>query len=165
MAISIFNPYASENSQSGPKNGNGIYWISGKAGSGKSSLIKNIFDDSKTHRYLKVWAKEGDNSSPRYPQILLCLPTFFFWNSGTREQKSQSGLLKALLSQVLSACPNLVPLVFPERWPKRYTSFINGLPNSFDQALTSRRLTTAFRRLSQYATLPLKICFLVDGLD
>ncbi|CAG8981479.1 hypothetical protein HYALB_00003050 [Hymenoscyphus albidus] len=35
----------------------GFYWISGKAGSGKSTLMKHIYDDYRTHEGLKVWAK------------------------------------------------------------------------------------------------------------
>lgn len=31
-----------------------VYWISGKAGSGKSTLMKHIFDDARTSQYLAV---------------------------------------------------------------------------------------------------------------
>ena len=38
------------------KTGEGVYWICGKAGSGKSTLMKYIFDDSRTRQYLASWA-------------------------------------------------------------------------------------------------------------
>lgn len=143
----------------------GVYWISGKAGSGKSTLMKHIFDDVRTCQYLSAWAKDRAHGNPQPLQTPLCLATFFFWNSGTQEQKSQSGLLRALLYQVLSSHPELLSLVFPELWAKRYTDSIEGFSYSFSQALTLRRLASAFRKLTQQTMVPLKMCFLVDGLD
>jgi hypothetical protein len=96
--------------------GNGVYWINGKAGSGKSTLMKHIFDSQRTRKDLATWANtsETDDDSP------LCFATLFFWNSGTIEQKSQMGLLRSLLYQVLRTCPNLVRAVgIARRTPKR----------------------------------------------
>lgn len=72
--------------------GDGIYWINGKAGSGKSTLMKFLCDHEQTRKLLAPWA------SP----IKLDLANFFFWNSGTTDQKSQSGLLRSLLHEILS---------------------------------------------------------------
>jgi hypothetical protein len=79
--------------------GSGVYWINGKAGSGKSTLLKHIFDEPRTRQYLLMWAKKVIRREHQPPP--LCLATFFFWNSGSPEQKSQNGLLRALLYQVL----------------------------------------------------------------
>jgi hypothetical protein len=147
------------------KKESGIYWISGKAGSGKSTLMKHIFDDVRTRQYLADWAKEGVCGEQSHLQIPLCIATFFFWNSGTPEQKSQSGCLRALIYQVLSSHPELISVVFPEMWAKRYSDSIEGLSHSFNHALTVRRLTSAFRKLTQQTVVPLKLCFFVDGLD
>lgn len=80
------------------KTGDGVYWVCGKAGSGKSTLMKCLYDDKRTKRLLTQWV---DNQP-------LCLATFFFWNSGPRQQKSQTGLLRSLLSpgrvQISRAC-------------------------------------------------------------
>jgi hypothetical protein len=93
------------------ESGNGVYWINGKAGSGKSTLMKHIFDDAKTLHHLESWSQkstdQGCHSAP------LCVTTFFSWNSGTPDQKSQRGLLCSLLLQILDFCPDLVPVVFP----------------------------------------------------
>jgi hypothetical protein len=86
------------------KSGNGVYWINGKAGSGKSTLMKQVYDDDRTQNYLKIWI----SNKP------LCTPTFFFWNSGTKEQRSQIGLLRSLLFQVLDQTPKLVPIIMPQ---------------------------------------------------
>lgn len=35
--------------------GGGVYWVNGKAGSGKSTLMKHLYDDPRTSRYLATW--------------------------------------------------------------------------------------------------------------
>lgn len=69
--------------------GQGIFWISGKAGSGKSTFMKFICEDSRTHKMLETW-HEGT--------IIL---SFFFWKSGSAVQRSFRGLLTSLLYQLL----------------------------------------------------------------
>ena len=51
----------------------GIYWVNGKAGSGKSTFMKYIDFDSRTKQYLRAWA------SP----MPLVVASFYFWNPGT----------------------------------------------------------------------------------
>jgi hypothetical protein len=41
------------------KAGDGIYWVSGKAGSGKSTLMRYIIDDPLTKMFLQNWAKDS----------------------------------------------------------------------------------------------------------
>jgi hypothetical protein len=50
------------------KNGNGLYLISGKPGSGKSTLMKHIYDNHRTRLYLEKWAQTGQST----PVPLLC---------------------------------------------------------------------------------------------
>ncbi|XDG05519.1 hypothetical protein ABKA04_005134 [Annulohypoxylon sp. FPYF3050] len=47
----------------------GCYWLSGKAGSGKSSLMKYLHNDQRTVRRLKDWAGAAE----------LVVPSFYFW--------------------------------------------------------------------------------------
>lgn len=142
------------------KEGDGVYWISGKAGSGKSTLMKRLLDDSRTRRYLEHWAqREPPHAAP------LCLATFFFWNNGTLEQKSQLGMLRTLLFQVLSQHPDLLPVVFPARWARAYSIRINGKPNLDSPSWSLRECAAAFKALLQQSSVPLKICLLIDGLD
>ena len=48
--------------------GQATYWISGKAGSGKSTLMNMMYQDQRTINALKVWAGAAE----------LLTPTFFF---------------------------------------------------------------------------------------
>jgi len=66
-----------------------FYWISGKAGSGKSTLMKFIINSDETKKVLLEWN----------PNVIIV--EFFFWNSGTRLQRSILGMLSSLLHQIL----------------------------------------------------------------
>ena len=139
------------------RTGSGVYWVSGKAASGKSTFMKLLFDTIRTREHLRVWA----GVTP------LCVATFFFWNSGTRQQKSQAGFLRAILYQVLSEYPDLVPTILPREWARSYS---NAVQEGFE--LESGTITwplphlmDAFRALTHQKSMPLKICLLVDGLD
>ena len=56
---------------------NGLYWIRGKAGSGKSTLMKYLSASDKTIESLEIWA--GDST--------LHIASFHFWSLGTALQK------------------------------------------------------------------------------
>ena len=42
------------------------------------------------------------------------MPSLFFWNSGTSLQKTQTGLLRSMLFEMLSQRQDLTPEKFPE---------------------------------------------------
>jgi len=90
----------------------GFYWVNGKAGSGKSTLMKYIVSHRETSRLLRRWA--GDAK--------LCTGGFFFWNSGSRQQCSQAGLFRTLLYEILGQHPELIPTVLPAQWGARYSA-------------------------------------------
>ncbi|CZR66458.1 uncharacterized protein PAC_16359 [Phialocephala subalpina] len=136
------------------ENGNGIYWINGKAGSGKSTLMKYIYDDPRIRQHLLTWA----GKTP------LCIATFFFWNSGTLEQQSQAGLLRALLFEALSQFPDLIPVVLPSVWGKTYSTMVQK-SNIYGEGWPLQRLMAAFTSLTRQTSVSLKLCLFIDGLD
>ncbi len=130
--------------------GNGIYWISGKAGSGKSTLMKFLSDHRRTRELLRLW------SSPMSPKIA----SFYFWNSGTPERKSCNGLLRTLLYNVLSDHRKLIPIILPDQWKDEYTD-----PTEFYQRFQwdFGIMCEAFDLLR--AQNGLRLCIFIDGLD
>ena len=84
----------------------GLFWINGKAGSGKSTMMKFLFECPETHSRLDTWA--GDRK--------LVISRHFFWNAGTPIQKSFQGLLQAICYDIFRTCPGLLPLLCKERW-------------------------------------------------
>jgi len=87
------------------KAGDGIYWVSGKAGSGKSTLMRYIIDNPLTKTYLQNWSKDSNQ---------LMITSFFFWISGAPDQSSQLGLFRSLLFELLSSRRHLIKFSLPE---------------------------------------------------
>lgn len=83
-----------------------LYWITGKPGSGKSTLMKFILNHPNLNPLLRQWAGE-------FP---LYVVSFYFWSAGSDYlQKTSEGFMRAILYQVLSQNPELVARVAPRR--------------------------------------------------
>ncbi|SCO09631.1 related to small s protein [Fusarium fujikuroi] len=130
----------------------GIYWLSGKAGSGKSTLMKYLHENAKTHALLQTWA----NGSK------LILANFFFYALGKSEQKSQSGLLRSLLYQMLEYDPSVTEHALPHMWREaRYNH--QGSPEL--EIPSIEEMATALKVLCSTLHADRKIFFLIDGID
>ncbi|KAF2235183.1 hypothetical protein EV356DRAFT_514550 [Viridothelium virens] len=125
-----------------------LYWITGKAGSGKSTLMKFIVHEHQCEELLRNWA--GD--------MPLIMTRFYFWNSGTVAQMSQEGLLRTILYDALSQKPELIAKIMPNRWIRSQMFGCDLHPWSLSE------LAQAFRRLLAQSE-SYKLCFFVDGLD
>ncbi|KAL5376634.1 hypothetical protein DPSP01_010304 [Paraphaeosphaeria sporulosa] len=127
-----------------------VYWITGKAGSGKSTLMKYIVHDRHCDEFLRSWAGP----------LPLLTTRFYFWNSGSQIQMSQEGLLRSILHEALTKRPDMIPKVLPDLWTAFQTLRFK------DSAWLLTDLMIAFDRLVACATENhFKICFFVDGLD
>ncbi|KAK1654905.1 hypothetical protein BDP81DRAFT_416782 [Colletotrichum phormii] len=73
-----------------------LFWISGKPGSGKSTLMKLIRYDQRTANALEKWRPK--------PRII----SHFLWKAGSQSQNSFRGLLCSLLHQVLHNDQHLI---------------------------------------------------------
>ncbi|EHK44693.1 hypothetical protein TRIATDRAFT_242405, partial [Trichoderma atroviride IMI 206040] len=131
-----------------------IYWITGKPGSGKSTFIRFLFDHESTMKRLKVWAK----GKPVFTA------GFFFWTSGSREQRSQAGLLRSLLHQFLSAYPELTSAAFPSLWTK-LKSIDTKERVALELDFSIADLLEAFQAAIDAAMPQMNICLFIDGLD
>ena len=129
--------------------GNDVFWIKGKAGSGKSTLMKFLSHHRETMKALESWSK----------QQKLVVASFYFWAAGTELQKSQEGLLQSLLYEILSQCPELIPVAVPQRWGRCLHS------QSSSSDWTRDELATALKSLTLGRTLPCRFCCFIDGLD
>ncbi|KAL8664663.1 MAG: hypothetical protein Q9168_007862 [Polycauliona sp. 1 TL-2023] len=128
------------------QNGDGVYWISGKAGSGKSTLMKFLHNHEKTLAALRSWAGEKK----------LVTANFFFWNLGTDLQKSQQGLLQTLLYHILRQCPTLVSKLCSE---SLYNDDLQELEWSHVE------MFGLLQDLSRQTLDTSRFCFFIDGLD
>ncbi len=131
-----------------------IYWVNGKPGSGKSTLMRFLFDHPSTTVGLESWA--GD--------LQFLRAGFFFWLSGSKEQRSQTGLLRYLLHQLLTANRAMMPQTFPDLWQK-LQAMTTKERIKMSLEWTAPELMEAFRSFVGAATEFSKICLFVDGLD
>ncbi|KAI1643517.1 uncharacterized protein F4817DRAFT_349558 [Daldinia loculata] len=127
-----------------------IYWITGNAGSGKSTLMKYIREHPRLSARLRTWA--GSRK--------LYVACHFFWSAGTPMQQSQEGLLRTLLFQILLECPSLVSQVFPEQYkrPLHHWEVSRGL------RWTTKELLDALISLPSVIS-PDCLFIFIDGLD
>lgn len=127
----------------------GSFWIQGKAGSGKSTLMKFLWHHRSTLHHLQHWA--GTNK--------LVMASYFFWAAGNDLQKSQEGLLRTLLFEILRNCPELIHIAR------------DVLSHNEDWAMVADQDSWSLTSLQQMCLavmrqeLPARFCFFIDGLD
>ncbi|KAK0309323.1 hypothetical protein LTR01_004430 [Friedmanniomyces endolithicus] len=131
------------------QHGHGIYWICGKPGSGKSTLMRFLSQQLQTDQRFRV-----ETSG-----LPVTVVSFFFWNTGTELQRSQDGLLRSLLFQILRECPDLIPIACSERWTQ-----VEGLRH-FEEPWTRKEVRQAFDRVVHQKDLQRSFFILIDGLD
>ena len=127
--------------------GQDMYWINGKAGSGKSTLMKFIVEDERTAHALNSWA------SGRECMIL----KFYFWLSGSKLQRARKGFLCTLLHQAMSDNGNLIECALHNNRLLAQKRTVG------DWSLTELKdaLQFVFKQLEQSS----KVCIFLDGLD
>jgi len=135
--------------------GEGTYWINGKAASGKSTIMRYICDNPQTTMLLKEWA---------HPKTMI-VATHFFWSSGTPDQRSYTGLLRALTFEILQQRRDLIPVVFPRQWNERQKYPMEAIKNSMSISWTLSKLRRAFKRIFEKCGDDTRFCLFIDGLD
>ncbi|CAI6339389.1 unnamed protein product [Periconia digitata] len=124
----------------------GVFWISGKAGSGKSTLMKYLMQDRRLRQALELWAGN----------VPLIITSFYFWNPGDAIQKSQEGLFRTLIAEALYQEPELGPILFPDLYQT---------DSNWESFPTFHQLRRAFLNLTTQSVTPLEIALVIDGLD
>ncbi|RYP06373.1 hypothetical protein DL765_009520 [Monosporascus sp. GIB2] len=129
-----------------------IYWITGKPGAGKSTLVKFIAHDERLQCSLNRWARGAR----------LLIGHYFSWIAGAHKlQKSHEGLLRTLLFEILQQDNSLVPRIFPGRWflLEIFDGEVDLPQPQFDELLV------AFRTLLSETAETLRLALIIDGLD
>lgn len=133
------------------RSGKGVFWIEGKAGSGKSTLMKFLEQDPRGRSMLEEWAGEGGADA-------LTVVSHYFWAPGTEMQRSLVGLFRTLLFKILVRNPHLAEQACPSRM--RADGFGHVQP------WTLNDLERCFQNLSRaQGVTTTRICIFVDGLD
>lgn len=127
-----------------------IFWVKGKPGSGKSTLMKAVRDHRDLTSLLLPWT---DGKDP-------IVAAHSFWIAGAAMQKSVEGLIRALLHGIVSALDakddqdlELLKMIQPDPWLKKR----KGPPWGY------QKLTEMLDRAC--SNVEVKILFIIDGLD
>lgn len=147
------------------RTGNGIYWVNGKIGSGKSTLMRYIVEHPQTKLELSAWA----GTMP------LEVAQFYFWRSGDENQKSLEGILRSLLFDILQRHRQMMPTVLPDLWrfwSARATSVLSttttpglNLPSARPCSISLKQLKWSMETLLRELQKTHKVALFIDGLD
>jgi len=134
-----------------------IFWINGKPGSGKSTLMKFAMRDARTLKLLRK-ASHPDTAFSQTELDWMILG-FFFHDRGSHVQKSIDGMLQGVLHQLLSQIPELLPFVYTI-----YKDLVKSQRNSKPE-WTFDTLCAAWKAITQQRTVHLHACMFLDALD
>ncbi|KAH6976239.1 hypothetical protein BKA56DRAFT_618167 [Ilyonectria sp. MPI-CAGE-AT-0026] len=127
------------------------YWITGKPGSGKSTMMKFILNHPALNRHLKIWSQGSALYKIKY----------YAWKPGFEMGRSADGLLRTLLHQMLVINPKLTPQLCPRRW----SLFHATRESAMFPPWSSWELEESFSRLLAYSLGKFHIVLFIDGLD
>lgn len=122
-----------------------IYWITGKPGSGKSTLMKFMVEDSRMQSLLKQV----------FPARMSIIASHFIWAAGTSVQKSLRGILSSLLFQILSRDN--------EALNRLASQFLNNPQRMSLNDWSEQQLTEALQTVCSNPRNA--VCVFIDGLD
>jgi hypothetical protein len=124
-----------------------VFWVTGKPGAGKSTLMKYLAHHSSLKQHLQIWA--GTEK--------LVIAEYYFWKAGSLLQRSTCGLLRSLLYQILRQRRDLIGEAFVDHeWR------IAGDQFQFSQETLQNALAAL---LDKAQTSGFRFIFFVDGLD
>jgi hypothetical protein len=127
------------------RSGRGIFWISGKPGSGKSTLMKFVVSSHQTFQYLYM----------NRPDHRLIWAEFFFSNRGKRFQKNLEGLYHQILYQLVNQADYLTRIVQP----------IFEDHAEVQGTWTLIYLEAAMLSIVRQREVKINICLFIDALD
>lgn len=136
-----------------------LYWIAGKPGAGKSTLMKYLFDRPKTSELVASWLQKSECNRSYH----VVRAGFFFWSAGSEIQRSRIGFARSMITQIWnsiwieSEIKIDVAQLFPARW-KRYE-----LLDTNDEDFTWEELVHALDII--LTTSNCLYLLFIDGLD
>ena len=113
--------------------------------------MKFIAHHPLTNELLSMWANSGT-------VIKAC---HYFWSPGTDIQRSQEGLLRSLVYDILCQSPELIRWVCADRWLR-----VNSAKASMPMPWSISELQTTIHKIVKQTQLTIRfLIYFIDGLD
>lgn len=126
-----------------------VFWITGKAGSGKSTAMKYLTSHPRTMELLSACARSRK----------IILAQNYMWNPGLAIQHNKEGMLQEILFHILKADPDLVNVITKSRWH-------DGLETlERTDTWTSAELIEVLHCIFEHSLQRNYYCLFIDGLD
>ncbi|KAG4431659.1 hypothetical protein IFR05_012862 [Cadophora sp. M221] len=134
------------------KTGTGIFWILGRTGSGKSTLMTQVSTSTDTKEALVRW---GGN-------LPVISASFGSEDPRTTTRYSIDDLFRSIFLQIIRQCPSLIATSSLKEW-----TYLVEAPGRKFEGVTFHRedLTLALESLCRVKEFNAKFCFFIDGLD
>ncbi|KAI1121905.1 hypothetical protein F5Y10DRAFT_255336 [Nemania abortiva] len=123
-------------------NSRSLFWLHGKPGAGKSTLMKFV-----------------STSLEKYREDSTTIASFFFHATGTPIQKNSNGLLRSFLLQIIAQNSGIVSKIAPSRWEALV--LFGEDPKPLDMAELQQMLISALGQRPARS----KTFLFIDGLD
>ena len=137
------------------KNPSNLYWVQGKPGSGKSTLMKYAINHYLTRELLS-----------KYDKGFWVVVGFFFHDRGMTMQKSAEGFLRHILHQILDQQKQLFVLIYPIfKEIIKQQEWSNDKSISLTDEWTLGRLRQAMTLIGRKTVTGVNVCLFVDALD
>ncbi|KAI3318364.1 hypothetical protein HD806DRAFT_512072 [Xylariaceae sp. AK1471] len=130
------------------RTGTGMFWIHGKPASGKSTLMKFIYQSQQTWELLHRFSSEA----------LQIKTAFFFYDRGTLLQRSFEGLLRSVLHQLLQASESLALLLAQELQR-------GSMPSFAAENWSIEKLESCIQFVLRQTQIKMELFFVFDALD
>jgi hypothetical protein len=137
-----------------------IYWIRGKPGSGKSTLMRYLNQNVEEHFDQQSRFGQQESAQPWLAEREFLIASCYFWYAGLPKQKSLSGLLQSLLFQLYEAQPHLIhKTISARRWETAL------LPEIEQPLWQDTELNDSLTKFIAQTGQDYRILLIVDGLD
>jgi hypothetical protein len=132
----------------------GMFFIVGKAGSGKSTLMRFLVGHKKTRTLLHSWAEQHG--------CTLTICAHYFWCSGSQLQSSQEGLWRSILYAIAKEDRKLASAMFAKRAGDdcKTLAQLRSQPWARNELISTLSLLVARLKVQKVA-----VCLFIDGLD
>ena len=144
-----------------------LFWIRGKAGSGKSTAMKTLLQDPRTIQNLS----DGSGTPINVPTPQWSVAGIFYEGRAEYVKRSFEGMLYAMLHHILAQSPSLISGILPigkvssQNVSRQYTDPLNEATKLMDYHWTASKLQRALMYCQNQHDVRFRVCYFMDALD